>query len=69
LASASSTPFSIAGMNSGRDRAALDLVDEVEALAGRRLDVDVDDAVLARATGLAHVAAFDLLAVPRTVSR
>src|SRR4051794_35364764 len=44
-----------------RDRAATDLVDEVEALAGRRLDVDVDDAVLARAAGLAHEAALDLL--------
>ena len=42
-------------------RAAPDLRDEVEALAGRGLDVDVDDAVLARATGLAHEAAFDLL--------
>src|SRR4029079_520244 len=42
-------------------RAAPDLRDEVEALAGRRLDVDVDDAVLARAAGLAHEAALDLL--------
>ena len=53
----------------GRDRAALDLVDEVEALAGRRLDVDVDDAVLARAAGLLDEAALDLLRLPRTVSR
>ena len=44
----------------GRDRAALDLVDEVEALAGSRLEVDVDDAVLARAAGLAHELALDL---------
>src|SRR4051794_2404815 len=44
-----------------RDRAAADLRDEVEALAGRRLDVDVDDAVLARAAGLADEAALDLL--------
>src|SRR3954452_25425179 len=44
-----------------RHRAAADLRDEVEALAGRRLDVDVDDAVLARAAGLAHEAALDLL--------
>src|SRR4051812_28873440 len=44
-----------------RHRAAADLRDEVEALAGRGLDVDVDDAVLARAAGLAHEAALDLL--------
>src|SRR3954452_8306722 len=44
-----------------RHRAAADLRDEVEALAGGRLDVDVDDAVLARAAGLAHEAALDLL--------
>ena len=43
------------------DRAALDLVDEVEAFAGRRLDVDVDDAELAGAAGLTHEAALDLL--------
>ncbi len=43
------------------DRAALDLVDEVEALAGGGLEVDVDHAVLARAAGLAHELAFDLL--------
>ena len=35
--------------------------DEVEALAGGRLDVDVDDAVLARAAGLLDEAALDLL--------
>ena len=53
-----------------RDRAAPDLVDEVEALAGRRLEVDVDDAVLARAAGLADELALDVLrASPRTVSR
>src|SRR3954464_13921790 len=40
---------------------AADLRDEVEALAGRRLDVDVDDAVLARAAGLTDEAALDLL--------
>src|SRR4051794_15048817 len=40
---------------------AADLRDEVEALAGRRLDVDVDDAVLPRAAGLTHEAALDLL--------
>ena len=45
----------------GRDRAALDLVDEVEALAGRRLDVDDDVAELAAAAGLADEAALDLL--------
>src|SRR5262249_10369664 len=50
----------------GRDvlrgnRAALDLVDELKALAGRRLEVQVDDPVLARATGLAYELAFDLL--------
>src|SRR3954470_13203196 len=45
----------------GRHGAAADLRDEVEALAGRRLDVDVDDAVLARAAGLADEAALDLL--------
>ncbi len=43
------------------DRATLDLVDELEALAGRRLEVDEDDAELARAAGLAHELAFDLL--------
>src|SRR5204862_5937171 len=43
----------------GGDRAAADLRDEVEALAGRRLDVDVDDAVLTRAASLAHEAALD----------
>ena len=53
----------------GRDRAALDLVDEVEALAGRRLDVDVDDAVLARAAGLADELALDLLGRRRGRSR
>src|SRR3954453_5908275 len=45
----------------GRHGAAADLRDEVEALAGRRLDVDVDDAVLARAARLANEAALDLL--------
>src|SRR6202035_4986659 len=45
----------------GRDRAAPDLVDEVKALARGRLDVDVDDAVLARAAGLTHQASLDLL--------
>src|SRR3954470_6447352 len=44
-----------------RDGSAADLRDEVEALAGGRLDVDVHDAVLARAAGLAHEAALDLL--------
>src|SRR4051795_5694037 len=44
-----------------RHRSAADLRDEVEALAGGRLDVDVDDAVLARAAGLAHEAALSLL--------
>ena len=53
----------------GRDGAALDLVDEVEALAGRRLDVDVDDAVLARAAGLADELPSTFLALPRMVSR
>src|SRR6185437_14263337 len=43
--------------------AALDPGDEVEALARRRLDVDVDDAVLARAAGLAHELALDLRGV------
>ena len=43
------------------DVAALDLVDELKALARRRLEVDVDDAELARAAGLAHELAFDLL--------
>src|SRR5689334_661282 len=46
-----------------RDRAPLDLVDEVEALAGRRLHVDVDDPVLARATRLADELALHLLGV------
>ena len=41
--------------------AALDLVDEVEALLGSRLDVDHDVAELAAATGLADEAADDLL--------
>ena len=45
----------------GRDRAALDLVDEVEALLGRRLDVDHDVAELALAAGLADEVADDLL--------
>src|SRR5215218_200347 len=44
-----------------RDRPALDSVDEVETLAGGRLHVDVDDAVLARAAGLAHEATLDSL--------
>src|SRR5262249_7051288 len=44
----------------GRDRPALDLVDEVEALAGRRLEVDVDHAVLAGATRLADELALHL---------
>ena len=48
----------------GGDRATLDLVDELEALAGRRLEVDEDDAELARATGLADELAFDLLDRP-----
>src|SRR4051812_27718790 len=47
-----------------RNRAALDLRDEVEALAGGRLDVDVDDAELARAAGLLDEAALDLLSGP-----
>src|SRR5919197_1425384 len=46
------------------DRAALDLVDEVEALARRRLEVDVNDAVLARAAGLTDEPALDLLGGP-----
>src|SRR6201747_797279 len=41
--------------------AAADLRDEVEALARRRLDVDVDDAELARAAGLLDEATLDLL--------
>src|SRR6202042_510569 len=45
----------------GRDRATLDLVDELKAFARVRLDVDVDDAELARTTGLAHEATLDLL--------
>src|ERR1700689_1900016 len=44
-----------------RDRAALDLVDEVKAPTGVRLDVDVHDAVLTRTAGLAHEATLDLL--------
>src|SRR5207248_544527 len=44
----------------GRDGTTLDLVDEVEALARRRLEVDLDDAELARAAGLAHEAALDV---------
>src|ERR1700728_171464 len=43
------------------DGSTLDLVDEVKALAGRGLHVDVDDPDLARAAGLAHELAFDLL--------
>src|SRR5829696_912171 len=45
----------------GGDRPSLDLVDEVEALAGGRLDVDDGVAVLAAAAGLADEAALDLL--------
>src|SRR6202035_2520797 len=45
----------------GGDRAALDLVDELEALARRRLEVDVDHPELARSAGLAHELALDLL--------
>src|ERR1700759_2610889 len=45
----------------GGDRSTTALVDEVKALARSRLDIDVDDAVLARATGLAHEAALHLL--------
>ena len=44
-----------------RHGAALDLRDELEALAGVRLDVDVDDAELARAAGLLDEAALDLV--------
>src|SRR3954468_10364916 len=44
-----------------RHRPTADLRDEVEALAGGRLDVDVDDAVLARAAGLTDETALDLL--------
>ena len=62
-------PLLDGGDELGRDRAALDLVDEVEALAGRRLDVDDDVAVLAAAAGLADEAARDLLAGSRIVSR
>ena len=48
-------------MNSPGIDAALDLVDEVEALLGRGLDVDDDVAELAAAAGLADEAALDLL--------
>ena len=48
-------------MNSVGIDAAPDLVDEVKPLAGRRLDVDVDDPVLARATGLADEPPLDLV--------
>src|SRR5205085_2942594 len=44
-----------------RHGAALDLRDELEALADVRLDVDVDDAELARAAGLLHEAPLDLV--------
>src|ERR1700722_907027 len=44
-----------------RDRSTLDLVDEVKALAGSGLHVDVHDSELARAAGLAHKLAFYLL--------
>ncbi len=44
-----------------RDGAALDFVDELEALPGRRLDVDHDVAELAAAAGLADEARLDLL--------
>ena len=54
-------PFLTAGMYSEGIAAALDLVDELEALAGRGLEVDEDDPELARAAGLAHELAFDLL--------
>ena len=46
------------------DRPALDLVDELEALPGSGLEVDVDDPELARAAGLAHEPAFDVLGAP-----
>ena len=45
----------------GGDHPALDLVDEVEALFGRRLEVDHHVAELAATAGLAHEAALDLL--------
>ena len=45
-----------------RDRPPLDFVDELEALAGRRLEVDDDVAELAAAAGLADEAGDDLLA-------
>src|SRR5262249_61024568 len=45
----------------GRDRSALDRVDEVESLARGRLDVDHRVAVLAAAAGLADEAALDLV--------
>src|SRR4051794_14099368 len=55
----------LAALLDGRDElgghgAALDLRHEVEALAGRRLHVDVDDAELARAAGLLDEAPLDL---------
>ena len=54
-------PDSIDGDELGRDRAALDGVDEVEALARGRLDVDDRVAILAAAAGLADEAALDLV--------
>src|SRR5262249_29617782 len=42
-----------------RDRSALDLVDEVESLLGRRLEVEDDVPVLAAAAGLADEPALD----------
>jgi hypothetical protein len=56
-------PLLDGGDELGRHGATLDLVDEVEALAGRRLEVDVDHAVLARAAGLADELALHLLDV------
>src|SRR4029077_4158782 len=43
---------------------ALDLVDELKALAGRRLELDLDAPELSRAAGLAHELALDLLDRP-----
>ena len=54
-------PFSTAGMNCARDRAAEDLVDELELAAARqRLHADLAVAELAVAAGLLLVAAVRL---------
>jgi hypothetical protein len=52
-----------------RDRAALDLVDELEALAGFGLDLEHHVAVLAAAARLLHELALDESTVLRIVSR